>query len=97
MSLHLNCVALVDDVIARHNGDPTQLVGILLDLEAGVERHYIPEPAAYYLAERLSIPPHAGLRRHVSFYTALHDQPRASTPFRCATVPPAGSRTATHV
>lgn len=30
-------VALVDDVIARHNGDPTQLVGILLDLEAGVE------------------------------------------------------------
>ena len=50
-------VALVDDVIARHGGDPTRLVGILLDLEAGVERHYIPEPAAYYLAERLEIPP----------------------------------------
>ena len=69
-------VALVDDVIARHNGDPTQLVGILLDLEAGVERHYIPEPAAYYLAERLSIPP-TQVYDVISFYTALHDQPRA--------------------
>ena len=69
-------VALVDDVIARHGGDPTQLVGILLDLEAGVERHYIPEPAAYYLAERLEIPP-TQVYDVISFYTALHDQPRA--------------------
>ena len=40
-------VELVDRVIDAHGGDATQLVGILLDLEAAVERHYIPEPAAY--------------------------------------------------
>ena len=50
-------VSLVDEIIASHDGDATQLVGILLDLEAAVERHYIPEPAAYYLAERLEIRP----------------------------------------
>ena len=47
----------IDGILAAHDGDPTQLVGILLDVEAAVERHYIPEAAAYYVAERL-----AGLR-----------------------------------
>ena len=43
----------IDGILAAHGEDPTQLVGILLDVEAAVERHYIPEAAAYYVAERL--------------------------------------------
>ncbi|NCE63764.1 NAD(P)H-dependent oxidoreductase subunit E [Pseudoflavonifractor sp. 524-17] len=69
-------VSLVDEIIASHDGDATQLVGILLDLEAAVERHYIPEPAAYYLAERLEIRP-TQVYDVISFYSALHDKPRA--------------------
>ena len=41
----------IDGIISAHNGDATQLVGILLDVEAAVERHYIPESAAYYVAQ----------------------------------------------
>ena len=69
-------VELVDRVIDAHGGDATQLVGILLDLEAAVERHYIPEPAAYYLAERLEIHP-TQVYDVITFYSALHDKPRA--------------------
>ena len=69
-------VSLVDSIVEKHDGDATQLVGILLDLEAAVERHYIPEPAAYYLAERLGIRP-TQVYDVISFYSALHDKPRA--------------------
>lgn len=69
-------VFLVDSIVEKHDGDATQLVGILLDLEAAVERHYIPEPAAYYLAERLEIRP-TQVYDVISFYSALHDKPRA--------------------
>lgn len=69
-------VSLVDSIVEKHDGDATQLVGILLDLEAAVERHYIPEPAAYYLAERLEIRP-TQVYDVISFYSALHDKPRA--------------------
>ena len=47
----------IDGILAAHGEDPTQLVGILLDVEAAVERHYIPEAAAYYVAERLGVKP----------------------------------------
>lgn len=69
-------VSLVDSIVEKHDGDATQLVGILLDLEAAVERHYIPEPAAYYLAEHLGIRP-TQVYDVISFYSALHDKPRA--------------------
>ena len=69
-------VFLVDSIVEKHDGDATQLVGILLDLEAAVERNYIPEPAAYYLAERLGIRP-TQVYDVISFYSALHDKPRA--------------------
>lgn len=69
-------VSLVDKVVDDHDGDSTQLIGILLDLEAAVERHYIPQPAAYYLAERLNIRP-TQIYDVITFYSALHDQPRA--------------------
>ena len=80
-------VSLVDEIIASHDGDATQLVGILLDLEAAVERHYIPEPAAYYLAERLEIRP-TQVYDVISFYSALHDKPRAKYPLEvCSSAP----------
>ena len=34
----------IDGILAAHGEDPTQLVGILLDVEAAVERHYIRRP-----------------------------------------------------
>ena len=66
----------IDGILAAHGEDPTQLVGILLDVEAAVERHYIPEAAAYYVAERLGVKP-TQVYAVISFYTALHDKPRA--------------------
>ena len=66
----------IDGILAAHNDDATQLVGILLDVEAAVERHYIPEAAAYYVAEKLHIKP-THIYDVISFYTALHTQPRA--------------------
>lgn len=79
----------IDGILAAHGGDPTQLVGILLDVEAAVERHYIPESAAYYVAEKLGVKP-TQVYDVISFYTALHDKPRPSSPWRCAPAPPAG-------
>ena len=66
----------IDGIISAHNGDATQLVGILLDVEAAVERHYIPESAAYYVAEKLGVKP-TQVYDVISFYTALHSKPRA--------------------
>ena len=66
----------IDEIIERHGSDPAQLVSILLDVEAAVERHYIPEAAAYYVAERLGVKP-TQVYDVISFYTALHDKPRA--------------------
>ncbi|MBR1695918.1 MAG: NAD(P)H-dependent oxidoreductase subunit E, partial [Selenomonas sp.] len=48
--------AKIDLVLESHDNDPTQIVGILLEVQDLNERHYIPEPVAYYLADRLSMP-----------------------------------------
>ena len=69
-------VALVDRIVAEHGNDATQLVGILMDLQDEVERHYIPEPAAYYLAQRLEIRP-TQIYDVITFYSMLYDKPRA--------------------
>ena len=78
----------IDGILAAHGEDPTQLVGILLDVEAAVERHYIPEAAAYYVAERLGVKP-TQVYDVISFYTALHDKPRAKFTLEvCSSAPP---------
>lgn len=41
-----------------------------------MERHYIPEAAAYYVAEAPGVKPIPGLRCHLLLYR-LHDNPRA--------------------
>ena len=39
-------MADIDRIIADHEGDPTQLVGILLDVQAYAERKHISRPVA---------------------------------------------------
>lgn len=68
--------AAIDEIIAAHGGDSTQLVGILLEVEAAVERHYIPQAAAYYVADRLGVKP-TQVYDVISFYSSLHAEPRA--------------------
>ena len=45
----------IDLVLESHDCDPTQIVGILLEVQALNERHYVPEPTAYYIADRLKM------------------------------------------
>ena len=73
--------------LAAHGEIPPSWLGILLDLETAVERHYIPEPAAYYLAERLEIHP-TQVYDVISFYSALHDKPRAKYTLEVCTSAP---------
>lgn len=66
----------IDTILANHNGDATQLVGILLDVQDAVEHHYIPEDVARYVAGQLKLPP-TQVYDVLSFYDALYDKPRA--------------------
>ena len=79
----------IDGILAAHGEDPTQLVGILLDVEAAVERHYIPEAAAYYVAERLGCSPPRSTMSSPSI-PPFTTSPEPSLPWRCAPPPPAG-------
>lgn len=79
--------AVIDRIIAEHDGDSTQLVGILLSVQAAGERKYISRPAAVYVAQQLGIKV-TRLYDVISFYTALHDEPRAKYPLEvCASAP----------
>ena len=54
-AMTLELAQLADRVIAKHDHDSTQLVGILLDIQDEIELHYIPRPVAFYLAEQLDL------------------------------------------
>lgn len=69
----------IDRIIAGHDNDPTQLIGILLDVQAAEERKYISRPAAVYIAQKLGLKI-TQLYDVISFYTALHVRPRAKFP-----------------
>lgn len=80
-------MAAIDRIIAAHSNDPTQLVGILLETQAAAERKYISRPAAVYVAQRLGLKI-TQLYDVISFYTALHDKPRAKYPLEvCSSAP----------
>ncbi len=68
--------AAIDQVIADHGGDETQLVGILLDVQAGAEHRYISQAAAVYVAKKLGLKI-TRVYDVISFYTALNDEPQA--------------------
>ena len=80
-------IAAIDRIIAEHDNDPTQLVGILLSVQKAGERKYISRPAAIYVAQKLGLKV-TQLYDVISFYTALHDQPRAKYPLEvCSSAP----------
>lgn len=68
-------------ILSSHNHDGSQLVGILLDIQEIIPRHYIPEEVAYYLAEKLDIKI-TNIYDVISFYASLYDKPRAKYPIQ---------------
>lgn len=78
--------AKIDLVLDAHDYDATQIVGILLEVQELNEMHYVPEPVAYYLADRLSMPV-TGIFDCLSFYNELSDKPRAKYPIQvCSSI-----------
>ena len=76
----------IDLVLEAHDYDPTQIVGILLEVQDLDERHYVPEPTAYYLAEKLSMPI-TNIFDCLNFYAQLSDKPRAKYPIQVCSSP----------
>lgn len=77
----------IDRIISDHDSDPTQLVGILLDIQAAAERKYISKAVAVYVAEKLNLKI-TQLYDVISFYSALYDRPRAKYPLEvCSSAP----------
>lgn len=80
-------MATIDRIIAEHNGDPTQLVGTLLAVQAAGERKYISRTVAVYVAQKLNLKV-TQLYDVISFYSALHNKPRAKYPLEvCSSAP----------
>ncbi len=79
--------AAIDRILADHRNDPTELVGILLAVQAASERKYISRPVAVYVADRLGLKI-TQLYDVITFYTALYDKPRAKYPLEvCDSAP----------
>lgn len=71
----------IDLVLAAHENDGSQLVGILLDIQELVPNHYIPEEIAYYLAEKLDVKI-TNIYDCITFYSSLSTTPRAKYPIQ---------------
>lgn len=77
----------IDEIVVLHDSDPHELIPILLELQQAVERKYIPIPASLYVAEKLGLKP-TQVYDVISFYTALHAEPRAQYPLEvCDSAP----------
>ena len=76
----------IDQVLEAHDYDYTQIVGILLEVQDLNERHYIPEPVAYYIAYRLDMRV-TNVYDIINFYSELSDKPRAKYPIQvCSSI-----------
>ena len=72
-------MAVIDGIILSHGGDSTQLVGILLDIQAAGERKYTARKLGLKLTQVYDV---------ITFYAALHDKPRAKYPLEvCSSAP----------
>lgn len=71
----------INSVLSTHDNDPTQIVGILLEVQDLNEMHYVPEPVAYYLAEKLNLPI-TQIFDCLNFYAQLSSTPRAKYPIQ---------------
>jgi len=78
--------AKIDYVLGTHDNDPTQIVGILLEVQDLNEMHYVPEPVAYYLAEKLDLPI-TQIFDCLNFYAQLSSVPRAKYPIQICNSP----------
>lgn len=76
----------IDLVLESHDCDPTQIVGILLDVQALNERHYVPETTAYYIADRLKMRV-TNIFDCLKFYSELSPVPRAKYPIQVCCSP----------
>lgn len=76
----------IDSVINSHDNDPTQIVGILLEVQDLNEMHYVPEPVAYYLADKLDLPI-TQIFDCLNFYAQLSSTPRAKYPIQICSSP----------
>ncbi len=74
-------MAKIDLVLESHDHDETQIVGILLDAQNLIEQHYIPEPVAYYIADRLNLKI-TRIFDCLTFYASLSATPRAKYPIQ---------------
>ena len=71
----------IDEVMEAHDRDATQIVGILLDVQDRIERQYIPEKVAFYIAEKLPIKLSI-IYDCLTFYASLSVRPRAKYPLQ---------------
>lgn len=76
----------IDLVLESHNYDPTQIVGILLEVQDLNERHYVPEATAYYIANRLGMRV-TNVFDCLKFYSELSSVPRAKYPIQVCCSP----------
>ncbi len=76
----------IDLILESHDNDPTQIVGILLEVQDLDDRHYVPEPTAYYLAKKLGLPI-TQIFDCLSFYAQLSATPRAKYPIQVCNSP----------
>ena len=74
-------LAQIDAILVAHDHDLTQIVGILLDTQELFEQHYVPQVAAYYIAQALPVPV-ARIYEAITFYDALSCEPRAKYPIQ---------------
>ena len=69
----------IERVLDAHDRDATQIVGILLDVQDLIERQYIPEKVAFFIAEKLPIKVSI-IYDCLTFYASLSERPRAKYP-----------------
>lgn len=79
--LDKNLAKRIDKILLEHNNDSTDLIGMLLDIQSIIERHYIPEEIAYYVAEKLTMPI-TQVYDVISFFSSLSEKPRAQYPIQ---------------
>lgn len=69
----------IDRVLDEHEHDATQIVGVLLDVQDLIEQQYVPQPVAFYIAQKLPVKVSV-IYDCLTFYSALSPTPRAKYP-----------------
>jgi NADH-quinone oxidoreductase subunit E len=63
----------IDQVIDKHNGEPSSLIQVLLDIQA--DNHWLPKEALERVAERLQVP-YTRIQHIATFYKAFSLVPK---------------------